>query len=119
MDTDATERLARDLYAQKKRKGKALSEGSKWARVRISDLTTPTTIDIALEVCPQAKVIPTTCADAAKGESLPPELKNLSLGDRALEPYVDKEKEKEKKLIVMKVDDKTHPGEPSSCSSDD
>ncbi|KAG1327775.1 hypothetical protein COCNU_01G017090 [Cocos nucifera] len=47
MDIDAVERLARGLYAQKKRKGKAPSEGSKWARVRISDPTALAIIDIA------------------------------------------------------------------------
>ncbi|KAG1334167.1 hypothetical protein COCNU_03G002860 [Cocos nucifera] len=116
MDTDAVERLTKGLYIQKKRKGKAPSESSKWVKVRASNPTAPT----ALEVRPRDEVILTTRIIVVEGESLPPEPANLSSRDRASDPPANKEKERRKgKVAIMKKARKVCLNEPNRGSSED
>ncbi|KAG1363917.1 hypothetical protein COCNU_11G007440 [Cocos nucifera] len=104
MDTYAIEKLTKGLYMQKKRKGKALSESSKWAKVDISDFAAPAVVNVALEVHLGDEVIPIACADIIEGEPLPPKFANLSSGDCVPDPFVGKEEGiKGKAAVVMKT----------------
>ncbi|EHA8586216.1 hypothetical protein COCNU_scaffold000105G000010 [Cocos nucifera] len=120
MDTDAIERLARGLYAQKKRKGKTPGEGSKWVKVGASDLAAPATVDVAPEVRPENEGIPTTHSDIIEGESLPPEPANLPTGDCAPNPSADEGKERRNgKATIAKKAQKAHQDEPNRSDGDD
>ncbi|EHA8586347.1 hypothetical protein COCNU_scaffold000192G000050 [Cocos nucifera] len=120
MNTDAVERLTKGLYIQKKRKGKAPSESSKWVKVGGSNPMAPISIDVAPEVRPRAEVALTASIDIIEGGSLPLEPVGLSVGDHTSDPSIDKEKKKGKKRsAIMKVAHKAHPGEPSKSDNND
>ncbi|EHA8587480.1 hypothetical protein COCNU_scaffold002353G000010 [Cocos nucifera] len=104
MDTYAIKKLTKGIYTQKKRKGKASSESSKWAKVGISDSTAPAAIYVALEVHPRDEVIPTAHADIIEGEPLPPESVNLPSRDCVPDPPIGKEEgRKGKAAIIIKA----------------
>ncbi|EHA8587653.1 hypothetical protein COCNU_scaffold002876G000010 [Cocos nucifera] len=120
METDAVERLTKGLYAQKKRKGKASSEGSKWVKVSASDPMAPVAADVTSEVYPRPEVALATSIDVVKGGSLPPEPVGLPVGYNASNPSANKEKEKGKgRSTVAKVARKAHLDKPSNSDSND
>ena len=120
MDTNIMERLAKGLYAQKKRKGKALGEGSKWVKVGASDPAAPAVANVAPEVCPKKEVISTIYTDIVEGESLPPKPANLPTKDCPPNPSTDERKEMRKgKETIAKKAHKAHQDKPSRSSSDD
>ena len=120
MDTDAVERLTKDFYAQKKRKGKAPDESLKWAKVGASDPMASIAIDAALEVRQSDEVIPTTRAIVIEEESLHPKPANLPSKDRVPDPPSGKEKERRKgKAAIMKKSRKVHSDEPNRDSNED
>lgn len=113
------ERLAKGLFAQKKRKGKASGESSKRAKVGTPDPVASAATDAAPEVRPGDEAVPTARVIVAEGESPPPEPASLPSGDRASDLSADKEKERRKgKAAVVKAR-KERPDEPSRSDNED
>ncbi|KAG1338313.1 hypothetical protein COCNU_04G006190 [Cocos nucifera] len=124
MDTDAVEKLTKDLYAQKKRKGAALGGSSKRAKVsgpsfKVSDI--PTTVP---KVAPGIKVLSIIEGSVGGTGSQPPASSSLPIGGLMLEPSTERERgdgddKKKKKAAVVKVVHKACSGESSNGGSDD
>ena len=89
-------------------------------KVGASNPTAPTIVDVTPEVRLRAEVASTASIDVIEGGSLPSESVDLSIGDHASDPSVDKEREKGKgRLAVVKVAYKARPDEPTNSGSDD
>ncbi|EHA8586388.1 hypothetical protein COCNU_scaffold000304G000020 [Cocos nucifera] len=117
MDIDAIEKLAKGLYAQKKRKEKASGEGSKQVKVGASDPASPAATIVALEVYSEKEVVPTTYADVVEGESLLPEPMNLPTRDCVPNPSANEGKERRKgKAAIAKKGCKARQDETSRSS---
>ncbi|KAG1358609.1 hypothetical protein COCNU_08G000550 [Cocos nucifera] len=113
MNADITERLAKGLYAQKKRKGKAPGEGSKWVKIDAFDPIAPTVANVTPKVRLGKEVILTIYANIVEGKSLPPEPANLPTRDCTPDPSIDEGKERrKKKAAIGKKARKAHHNEP-------
>ncbi|EHA8590771.1 hypothetical protein COCNU_scaffold023768G000010 [Cocos nucifera] len=120
MDVVAVEMLTKGLRARK-RKGKALSESSKKAKVDAPSFATPTAIAVASKVIEGTKVIPTVEVGAVDGGYMPPTSSRPPAEDQALQPPIEKEKggeKKKKKKVIVKTSRKAHSSESNDDSND-
>ncbi|KAG1365026.1 putative Pentatricopeptide repeat-containing protein, mitochondrial [Cocos nucifera] len=106
-------------YTQKKRKGKASGESSKWAKVGISNSVAPAATDVAPKVRPGDEVVSTARADVVEGEPLPPESTNLPFGDYVPNPSAGKEEGRKGKATVAMKACKERLDEPDRSNNED
>ncbi|EHA8588428.1 hypothetical protein COCNU_scaffold005145G000010 [Cocos nucifera] len=125
MDTDAVERLTKGLYAQKKRKGAALSGSSKRMKVSGSSFEVSNVPTVAPKVVSDVKVFLITEGNIGGAGSQPSVSSSLPIGGLMSKPPTERErgdgddKKKKKKAAVVKVVHKARPSRLSNNDDDD